>query len=471
MRTLSVVAALLLVAAVAHAENAPDPRIAQADALLGDVGSYARAIALYREVLGDAPEQAAVRHKLARVLSWDRHFDASIEAYDWLVLEGSVASARVERAEVLSWAGRYSEAEAAFRSLLEEDPRNARAARGLARVLSWSGRRNQAAHAYDDALEIEEDDAARQEWQRLVEGYRPTLSSKASYLVDSDEFERSEVRMEHRTHFDYETQLIGSLGFIDVKTRQELPPKTPGGAPRSVPDDRGYEMSLGVRRSVTEELHAELHAGVRGYEHYGVYPLIDAELSYSLGEGSVMFGVDHRDALDRTASARAADKGIQETGFRLSTWRPVGEHIEFWGQVQGAALSDSNGRHGVASSLAWRPWTDRQLRLTASTGYLGYAKRSPHYYDPKVDVTTRLGIAHRTGLPFGLSIDLEVGAGFGYSREETGGPQIGPAYDLRGAISWLLEPFRISARVGRTQSQRGNSYETTTAGLEISVDL
>jgi tetratricopeptide (TPR) repeat protein len=471
VRTLSVVAATLLLALVAHGANAPDPRVAEADALLGDATSYPRAIALYREVLGDAPDQAAVRHKLARVLSWDREFDASLEAYDWLVREGSVASARVERAEVLSWAGRYTDAEAAFRSLLEDDPGDARAARGLARVLSWSGRRSRAARAYEAALGIEEDAEARREWQRLVEGYRPTVSSKTSHLVDSDDFERSETHLEHRTHLDYETQLIGSVGFINVKTRQELPPATPGGAPRSVPDDRAYQLLLGVRRSITEELSAELHAGVRGYENYGVYPLVDAELSYALGTGSVMFGLDHRDALDRTASARAVDKGIRETGFRLSTWRPVGEHLEFWGQVQGAALSDSNGRHGVASSLAWRPFSDLQLRLTASTGYLGYAKRSPHYYDPKVDVTTRLGISHRAGLPFGFSIDLEAGAGFGYSREETGGPQIGPAYDLRGAISWLLEPFRISARVGRSQSQRGNSYETTTAGLEISVDL
>ena len=238
-----------------------------------------------------------------------------------------------------------------------------------------------------------------------------------------------------------------------------------------MPDALGYEVTFGGRRSVTEELSVEVHGGVRGYEHYGVSPLIDAELSYSLGEGSVTLGVDHRDALDRTASARAAHQGIRETGFRLSTWKPIGEHLEFWGQVRGAALTDHNGRHGVATSLAWRPFADHQLRLTASAGYLGYAKRSPHYYDPKVDTTTRLGISHRSGLPFGLSFDVDLGAGFGYSREETGGPQIGPAYDVHAAISWLLEPFRISLRAGRTQSQRGNSYETTTAGLEISVDL
>ena len=187
MRVLRLIAALLLLGASAWATDGTDQRIAEADNLLGDAASYPRAIALYREVLEETPDAISLRHKLARVLSWDRNFDASLEEYDRLVGEGGVETARIERAEVLSWAARFDESEAAFRALLEEDPRDARAARGVARVLSWSGRRNKAARAYEEALSIEEDEPAREEWQRLLEGYRPALSSRTSYLVDSDQ--------------------------------------------------------------------------------------------------------------------------------------------------------------------------------------------------------------------------------------------------------------------------------------------
>lgn len=462
MRRLLAIA--LLVCAPALEGQALDPRIDQANSLLGDASGYARAIELYREVLEESPDDNEARLALARVLSWDRQFEDSLREYDRLLLDG-VAGARSQRAAVLSWAGRYDEAESEFRGLLDDDPADAEAARGLARVLSWSGRRNSAARAYERALDLEDDPEARNEWLRLLEGYRPTLRSTTTWFRDSDDFQRTGTRAELRTYLDYETQVISAAGFLDVDTRQKLA----GG--REVSDDRGYEASFGVRRALSEDLSAELHVGVRGFERYGVSPLVESQLTWSQGDGSITLGIDHRDALDRTSSARAASKDIRDTGFSLSGWGPLGERFELWGRLQGAVLSDSNGRHGVASSLAWRPWRDHQFRMTLAAGYLGYTIDSPHYYAPRYDTTTRLGISHRIGLGSGFSLDLEAGGGIGYSEEDNEGPQFGPAYDVRGGVSWLIEPWRISLRAGRSQSQRDSTYATTTAAFDISVDF
>ena len=412
------------------APAAPDPRIGEADSLLGDADQYERAAELYRAVLLVDPGNVEVEYKLARVLSWDRHFDASVAAYDRVIAEGSIASARVERAEVLSWAERYLEAEEAFRELLVENPRDARAARGLARTLSWDGRRNQAARAYEEALHIEEDADARREWQRLLEGYRPTLHSDSDYLRDSDDFEVARTRLEQRTHLDYETQVVGSFGFINVDTEQQ-----------GVSGDRGYESTFGVRRSLTEKLSAELHAGVRGYENYGVFPLARAKLVYSAGEaGSYTLGLDHRDALDRTISARAAQQDIHDTSFDLSVWKPFGEHMELWAGFSGATLSDSNGRHGLQTSFTWRPWTERQLRFTASTGYVGYTINTPGYYSPRVDTTTRIGASHRQGMPWGFSLDLAAGRASATRARSTEAPRSAPPTTCAGPSPGSTSP-------------------------------
>lgn len=72
--------ALLLAASTSPAAE-PDPRVAEADALLGDPSGFERAAALYVPVLADHPGAAGVRLKRARVLAWDPCYAESLEEY------------------------------------------------------------------------------------------------------------------------------------------------------------------------------------------------------------------------------------------------------------------------------------------------------------------------------------------------------------------------------------------------------
>lgn len=113
MRRAAGLAFLALLAASAAAAEA-DPRIAEADALLGDPSGFERAAALYAEVLSADPAAAELRLKRARVLAWAERYAESLDEYAVLLAEaGPPAAARIEQAEVLSWAGRHAEAEAA----------------------------------------------------------------------------------------------------------------------------------------------------------------------------------------------------------------------------------------------------------------------------------------------------------------------------------------------------------------------
>ena len=135
--------------AEAPPEPAPDPiatlmNAADASAAQND---YTMAIADYRKVLASAPANQEASLRLARVLSWAKQYDASIDQYG-RVLEDQKAQnyqTRLERARVLSWAQKYDASIHEYESLAAElgstpvDGISLRDVRiELARVESWA---------------------------------------------------------------------------------------------------------------------------------------------------------------------------------------------------------------------------------------------------------------------------------------------------------------------------------------------
>lgn len=87
-----------------------------------------------------ARDLAAARRALARALSWDGRFAEALAHYDALARGSSDTELRLERLQVMSWAGQTSAAEDGYRALLVEQPDNATAHAGLARMQRWQGR-------------------------------------------------------------------------------------------------------------------------------------------------------------------------------------------------------------------------------------------------------------------------------------------------------------------------------------------
>jgi tetratricopeptide (TPR) repeat protein len=115
---------------------------------------YTTAIAGYRKVLVIAPDNQEASIRLARVLSWAKQYDASIDQYSRVLGDQKAQNyqTRLERARVLSWAQKYDVAIHEYESLAAElgsTPVGIVSVRDirieLARVESW-------AKQYDQSL-------------------------------------------------------------------------------------------------------------------------------------------------------------------------------------------------------------------------------------------------------------------------------------------------------------------------------
>jgi len=141
--TLALLASLALLAtaggAFGQTLEEPGGAAPSARALIGE-GRFGEAIPLLREELRADPTNDDARLLLARVLSWNRQYDASLAEYRILLdRHPNNAQARAGYARVLSWSGRYAESIREYRIAIASDSTNLETRVGYARALSWSG--------------------------------------------------------------------------------------------------------------------------------------------------------------------------------------------------------------------------------------------------------------------------------------------------------------------------------------------
>jgi tetratricopeptide (TPR) repeat protein len=443
----------------------PDPRVAEADALLGDRAGYDRAVELYRAVLADRPDDVPVRQRLARVLAWASRYDESVAEYDRLLASPAPPDdARVERAEVLSWAGRLGEAEAEFQALLAHDPADARAARGLARSYRWSGRRADADRAYERALSLEEDAELRGEWTALRAGYRPSFAGEIGWFEDDEGLRRITQSAEAGGWLDLDTRLSARATRLDVKQ--------PGGAAFGLPEsDLGHELMAGVERHFGERTVGELALGGRTWEHAGSLPVARGRVTFTPTAGaSYTAALSYSDAFAHTDSLLAVEDDVRDASAALSTWRDLGRSRELYGALGASFFSDGNQRRSAEVSLAYRPFAGRGLLLGAGLGYLGYADPSDLYYAPDLDATGKLFGRWRQGLLDQLTLDLDASGGWGLVRED-GLRSDGPSWEALGSLTWARGRVHVALRVGYARSQRAIVYSAEHATLVVGLDL
>ena len=111
------------------------------------------AIPLLEAEVRENPKNDEALNLLARVLSWERQYDRSLEVYRTLLeTRGGDPSTRAAYARVLSWSGRHEDAIHEYRIAIAADSSNLETRVGYARVLSWSGDLAGASTEYDRIL-------------------------------------------------------------------------------------------------------------------------------------------------------------------------------------------------------------------------------------------------------------------------------------------------------------------------------
>lgn len=481
--------ALALVASASPAVAEPDatarptdPRVIEANALLGDDAARERAIALYREVLADDPDHDLARMWLARVLSWEGRYDEALAHYDHFLARAEPPPwAALERAQVLSWAGRYDRAEAAFRDLLAADPEGAAALRGLAFVYQWSGREARAVDTFERALAVEDDPEARRALGELRARLGGRARSDARLFRDSDDFGLWSVGVDGSVDLGFRTRILGESRVAWVETQREDPALPTAG---EAEDARAASAMLGVEQRLGSGWVARaLVGGRRWTEAADDVLLVRGELETTFGERlAAGVRVEHGDFLARSYSLDAVLSDVRDTSVRGWLWAGLAPRLGLYAYSEGSFLDGrrSNRRVAGGASLDFTPWPGRELRLSLSLDALHFDDRSSVYYDPILSLDSALGLAGSLPLAGWLDLEAVLATGYGFSREE----QVfldpvtasrvaevtdahGPTARVEGGPVLHLGSWSLSARASYSLSRRATEYTTWSAGLGL----
>lgn len=443
--------------------EATDPRVIEADGYLGDRKRFKDAIALYRDYLGGQPDDHVVRLRLARVISWRGDLEAALLEYDRIDPAQRNTEIRVERAEVLSWATRYREAEDELKAVLEGDPQNARAARALARLYRWSGRDYEADRAYIRALELDDDDEARGEWEGLRGLYRPHIATRFSRRTDSDDFLFQSLETEGSTYLSLRTRVHAAASYTRARGDRL---RSDGRRDRQDRDGSAY--SVAVERHLDKSW---LATALIGHEVWAEAPdqvRARGELRFTPSERtSWNLAYEHGGAGRVLDSFDAVTEGVRRDEFELSLWRDLPGAFELFGFAGGGLISDSNSRVLGNLSLSYKPLQDHKLRFDLSSGVLSYRDRSALYYDPEWDVSNQLHAEYERPLFLGLRFRMGAGVGHGVSEEND---TLSSGFTFSGSsyLWWEWRRWAFEAGAAISQSRRESRYRSTTFSAGIS---
>jgi len=444
-----------------------DERMIEANALLGDRSQYPRAIALYRAVLREHPDNGTARLWLARVLSWQGEHGQALAEYDRLLAADPppAEDLEIERAEVLSWAGRYDEALAAFDRILAEDPDEQRAVLGKARVYRWSGRRSEAAQSYRQALVLRDDDTVRDELGELRKSLGAGGDAQGQYAYDSDGFYRATVGSTASVDLGFATRFVGQMSF-DRVGRDGAPLVVAAGAPTA---SNGLSALLGLEQSLGASVVATAQLGYSWWEQAPGQLLARGRLEASLPTGTALgLQLDHGAFLDWSGSYEAVLAGIDGTNLRGTVWHGLAERWGAFGYVETTFVGDGNQRIAAGASTDYQPFRSVDLMLGLGLDYLTYTGRSLLYYDPSIDVGGS-AIA-RIEQPLGeqVAVFAEATCGLGFA-EQAGRDGFGLTYGVSGGLRVERGGLSLSVHGGRSQSQRASVY--TSYAFGASLDL
>lgn len=438
-----------------------DPRMIEANSLLGDDSQRERVIQLYGEVLAENPQDEAARMWLARVLAWDGRYDEALVHFHYFLIQADPPPwAAVERAEVLSWAGRYDEAEAGFLDLLATEPNNPRAALGLARVYKWSGRHAEAVEFYERSLALEGNTEARRELAEVSSELGGHSEGDTQVFRDSDDFEMTEISVSGGFDVNVRTRVIGQSGYTWIESQDESFDES---------EAQGFEAQAGLEHRLTSKLLARLKAGGRRWDNADDSFIGSGELEYTWND-RVASGasLDYGDFLSESHSIGALVEHVSHTTGRAWVWSQLFSRVAGYAHFEGSYLSDSNGSVGGGASLDYTPLDDWDVSLSLAWGALGYTGRSEFYYDPTLSTDGSLALRGGVQLHPSFALHYEASTGYGFADQD-GNSGHGISWRVAGGPKVSLGDWWLSATAYRAATRRSTVYETWGVGVNLGL--
>jgi Flp pilus assembly protein TadD len=393
------------------------------------VEGYSQSERLYDRYLRLRPDDTEARLQYARVLSWDRKWDASERQYQTLLDQSpDRADVQFEYAQVLSYDADYSPAISRFRKLtdLSSNPRKhlytdvpPRAYYNLGQIYRWFGWNDTAAAEQNRAIALDPGYMPARQELDLVRHVRPASNAtgRFSYITDSEDFTMKRLDFDgekwtsQRSAFDlsvgrHEFEHFGNSVFANV-------------------------LSGGAAYRFDDRLTGRARAGMNFYDHgLGTRPFFGfgAEWLPSL-ESRASLDFNHYDLVYDVFALTSLGTPIGGTGvlsnnplsindLRAHYDYNTGAHLAWLGDVSYGGISDDNKRTAAHGLVTFRVLKAPFVALKLDGRYLSYDFRTNRYWSP-TSYHSLAGVAQVGQTLRHFAWDFEVKAGRGYESGRT----------------------------------------------------
>lgn len=355
------------------------------------LGAYDRAIDLYDAYLDAVPNDSTARLNYARVLSWDRRYDASQRQFEIVLqAEPNRPDIRLEYAQVLTYDREYVPAVRTLRTLtdISDSPRAylyedvpSQAHYRLGQIYRWFGWRETAAEQQNRALSLNSGytDAHRELTRARYMIPGSSIEARYTNEVNSNDFQtrRGDLTAEH--WLNPRLAINGGVGRHNFEQREftaDANVAHVGAAYRQ--HDR-----LTLRGRVGMTFWEDNDLGVRPYFGAGAtyLPNIQSRVALDYNHYDLIYDVSNIFTLAPRTEPNLNDP-LSIDDFRAHyDWDSGG----FWSfLVDGSygRISDDNSRQAAHGLLSFRLLKSPFVAIKADGRVLSYDRRTNRYWSP-----------------------------------------------------------------------------------------
>ena len=212
---------------------------------------YADAIAIYRTLLRQDPENDEVRTSLARLLSWDGSHAEAAEVYREIIRRHPTdLDVRAALARVLSWKTDRKEAQQLYEGILQEDPRHADALHGLGDLLLWEGRAEAALPYYERAYALGHDATIAERIASIKDGMRQAERPSPAMIPGRTGQDRAERLTEAQAWEQHGAYRQAITAYRQILTASPADDETRGNLARVLARDGQFDQAASLYRDI-----------------------------------------------------------------------------------------------------------------------------------------------------------------------------------------------------------------------------